>query len=112
MKRSNEPIWWIPFAGGMMADAMLAPALILITGFLIPLGLLSPERLHGMLTHPLIRILFFAFISLTFFHAAHRLRFALGDLGLRSIKPALGVICYGSAIVGTIVAALVTFNVI
>ena len=29
MRRSNEPLWWIPFAGGMMLDAMLAPALFL-----------------------------------------------------------------------------------
>jgi fumarate reductase subunit D len=112
MRRSNEPLWWIPFAGGMMADAMLAPALILITGFLIPLGMIDPARFQAALAHPLGRLVVFGFASLTFFHAAHRLRFALGDLGLKSMKPALGVICYGAAIIGTIIAALIALRVL
>ena len=34
------------------------------------------------------------------------------DLGLKSLKPQLGVICYGLAIVGSIVAALVALGVL
>src|SRR3954454_20936006 len=112
MRRSSEPLWWIPFAGGMMMDAMLAPALIVITGILVPFGLVAPDRLQGFLWHPLVRLVLFVFVAATFFHAAHRLRYALGDLGLKSIKPQLGFICYGGAVLLSIVAALVALGIL
>jgi len=112
MRRSSEPLWWIPFAGGMMMDAMVAPALIVITGILVPAGIVAPDKLLAFLVHPLTRLVLFVFAAATFFHAAHRLRFALGDLGLKSLKPQLGFICYGLAIIGSIVAALVALGVL
>ena len=111
MRRSNEPLWWLPFSAGMMLDALAMPAIIVITGILIPLGL-AGGGLQGMLTHPLVRAGLFVLISLTFFHAAHRLRFALVDLGLKGAKHALGFILYGGAIVGTLVAAGVVVGLI
>lgn len=106
MRRSNEPLWWLPFSAGMMLDALAMPALIVITGILVPLGL-AGGGLQGLISHPLIRAGLFVLISLTFFHAAHRLRFALVDLGLKGAKNALGFLLYGGAIVGTLVAAAV-----
>lgn len=108
-KRSNEPLFWLPFGGGMMADAMLFPALIIITGVLLPFGVISADGFRGLLQNPIIRLILFGVIALTFFHAAHRLRFALVDLGLRALKPAMPFICYGLAALGTIAAALVAF---
>src|SRR3954454_2150397 len=112
MRRSSEPLWWIPFAGGMMMDAMLAPALIVITGILVPFGLVAPDKLQGFLVHPLVRLVLFVFVAATFFHAAHRLRYAFADLGLKSLKPYLGAIFYGGAIVGSLIALLIAVGVI
>jgi fumarate reductase subunit D len=103
-RRSREPLWWLPFSGGMMVDALAIPALVILTGFLIPFGLVT-GHLRELLVHPLGRFAVFVIASLTFFHAAHRLKFTLIDLGLKDAKLALGVICYGAAIVGTLVAA-------
>ena len=42
MKRSNKPIFWSLFGAGGMLAALVGPMLVLITGLLIPLGLLLP----------------------------------------------------------------------
>lgn len=109
-RRSNEPLWWAPFSGGMMANAMVMPALIIITGALIPLGMVNAEGVREFLNHLLVRAAFFVLISLTFFHAAHRLRFTLVDVGLKQFKMGLAVLCYGAAIVGTLIAAFIAFR--
>jgi fumarate reductase subunit D len=110
MRRSNEPLFWLPFAGGMMIDAMAIPALALITGLLIPLGLVSGDGIRAVVTHPLGRLAMFAIIAMTFWHAAHRLRFALVDIGLHGAKGFLGILLYGGALVGTIIAGVVAFT--
>ena len=43
----------------------------------------------------------------TFFHAAHRIRHTLKDLGLRAVPLAVAVISYGAALAGTIWAVVV-----
>jgi fumarate reductase subunit D len=96
----------------MMADAFIIPALVIATGLLVPLGLLEPENLQRWLVHPLGRAALFVLCSLTFFHAAHRLRFALADLGLKPLGPALAYVCYGGAILGTLAAALVALGIL
>ena len=44
MARSNKPILWLPFAGGGLVAALIVPVLILITGVLMPLGILCHMR--------------------------------------------------------------------
>jgi fumarate reductase subunit D len=110
-RRSNEPLWWMPFSGGMMADALVMPALIVITGILIPLGFVH-ESVRGLFQNPLIRLALFVVISLTFFHAAHRLRFTLIDLGLKGARTAVAAILYGAAILGTLWAAAVALGAV
>ena len=109
--RSKEPFWWLLFSGGMMLDALAMPALIVVTGILVPLGLVS-GNLRGVIMHPLTRLVLFVLISFTFFHAAHRLHFTLADFGLRSARGALAVICYGAAILGTLVAGAVALGML
>jgi fumarate reductase subunit D len=113
--RSLEPFWWALFSAGGMLAAMFLPVLIVITGILIPFGLvpdaaLAYERVYGVLGHPLVRLLLLALLALPLFHAAHRILHTLGELGLRRSKSTLAVLCYGSAILGTIVTAAVLWR--
>src|SRR4051794_2710606 len=109
MARSSEPLWWGPFSAGMMIGALCVPALIVITGLFPALGLLSgPELLH-VLRHPLTRLFLFVVISLSLFHWAHRFRYILFDVGLKGGKSAVALLCYGTAIAGTVAAGIVAW---
>jgi len=116
MAKSNEPIWWSLFSAGGMVAAMVLPILIIITGILVPFGLagddpLNFERIHTAVSHPLIKLVFFAVISLPFFHWAHRFYFTLVDVGLKSVSTFIAILCYGGAIAGTIVAVVILWNI-
>ena len=109
-RRSNEPLFWSLFSGGGMVMALLAPALIVLVGFLLPAGDVSFSRLHGIVTNPIGRVVLFGVASLTFFHWAHRFRHVLVDIGLRRFSLALAGVCYLTAVAGTVWAALVMFS--
>lgn len=110
MRRSNEPLFWSLFSAGGMLTALLAPAVILVTGFLVAAGDVSFSRLHSIFTNPLGRLVLFALAALTFFHWAHRTRHLLVDLGLRKFSVPVAIACYLTAVVGTVVAGVVVFS--
>ena len=108
MARSNEPLWWGPFSAGMMIGALFVPALIIITGLVWPV--LRPgdgAEVRQLLVHPLTKIFLVVVVSLSLFHWAHRFRYILFDVGLRSGRTAVAVVCYGAAIAGTAVVILI-----
>lgn len=105
MARSNEPLWWVPFMAGAGISAFLMPATIFVTAIAVGAGWIDEHGLRRLLLHPLVRIYLVVLISLSLFHAAHRLRFLLIDL--LTPRGALGLICYGTAIVGTVAAIVV-----
>ena len=116
MKKSNEPIFWSLFSAGGMISAMVFPVLIIITGILVPLGLtkgnpLNFERIHSAVSNPLIKLILFIIISLPLFHWAHRFKFTLVDIGLKSVSILISIFCYGGAIIGTIITALLLFKI-
>ena len=117
MAKSNEPIWWSLFSAGGMVAAMIFPILIIITGILIPFGLagdnpLNYERIHTAVAHNnYVKLIFFIVISLPLFHWAHRFRFTLVDVGLKSISTLISIICYGGAIAGTIISAIILLRI-
>ena len=98
MARSNKPILWLPFAGGGLVAALLTPVLILITGVLMPLGLvhLHYETIAAFAHNPIGKLLMLGAVALPTWHAAHRLRMTAHDLGLGS-GIAVKVACYGTA---------------
>ncbi len=115
MAKSNEPIWWSLFSAGGVVAAFLVPVLIFITGIAWPLGLLPGDalqfaKMQALLSHPLTRVFCFVLISLPLFHWAHRFRFTLVDMGLKSIHTLVAVLCYGAAIAGTIAAAVILWR--
>ena len=113
-KRSNEPFLWSLFSSGGMIAALLLPILILLFGLAIPLGWVAApgfEHLHGLVRHPLTRLILFGLCSLPLFHGAHRFRFTLYDgLQIKHLNELIAVLCYGSAIVGTVVAGYILWN--
>ncbi len=112
-KISNKPIIWSLFAAGGTITALLTPVLVLLFALAVPLGLLpaelfSYERVHAMLSHPLIRLLVFGVLFLSLWHSAHRMRITVHDFGVRADGVAM-YLFYGLASVATIllVVALV-----
>lgn len=108
MAQSNKPIIWGLFAAGGTVAAFLVPALILITCFAVPLGLLSAdalsyERLINLTQHPLSKLVVFGVLFLIIWHAAHRMRITAHDLGARN-DTLIMYICYGIAGAGTLLA--------
>ncbi|HXV09238.1 MAG TPA: fumarate reductase subunit FrdD [Burkholderiales bacterium] len=110
MKRSNEPIFWSLFGAGGMLSALVAPILIFITGIIAPIGLWMPSqaldysRVFGFAQHWIGKLLVLAVISLFLFHAVHRIYHGLHDLGIHAGTGAMAV-AYGSAALGTLIAA-------
>ena len=105
MVKSNEPIWWSLFSAGGVVAAFLITVTIVVTGIAVPTGWISAEDLRGLVGHPLTRLYLFALISPPLFHWAHRFRYVAVDLGLKGLGSILAVVCYGSAVVGTVLAA-------
>ncbi|HEX2324432.1 MAG TPA: fumarate reductase subunit FrdD [Chloroflexota bacterium] len=112
----SHAIWWGLFAVGGMTAAVLLPVHILIQGILGPLGLVpavsnSYQTYAAAVAHPLVKLYLFVLISLPLFHAAHRLRYFLYDLGLRAGRRLVALLLYGAAILGTIATAYVLLTV-
>lgn len=115
MRKSNDAIWWSLFAAGGVISALFIPVLILISGILVPFTAAGKDaflydRIHGAVLNPITRILIFCLIIFPFFHFAHRFRSILIDVGLSEYRPAISVVCYGSAVVGTVITAVVLWN--
>lgn len=103
----TEPFFWTLFGAGGVASALFVPGLILVFGVLEPLGGLPPtatsrDRIAALL-HPLIvRLVLTGIVSLTFWHWAHRFRFAVYDLGLKAGRTPMAFVCYVTALLGTL----------
>lgn len=107
-----EPLWWGLFGAGGFVAALVLPVMILIFGWYLPLGglpsqAITPYRLANLLANPLVKLFLLVVISLPLFHWAHRFRYFLFDLGLHGGRMGIAVLCYGAAVVGTVIAALV-----
>ena len=98
MARSNKPILWLPFAGGGLIAALITPVLILITGVLVPLGVLHLryEAIAAFAHNPIGKLVVLGAVALPAWHAAHRLRMTAHDLGLGN-GVAIKAACYGTA---------------
>jgi fumarate reductase subunit D len=81
-----------------LVAAFIIPVLILITGILVPLGIvnLPYEKMASFAHNPLGKLVLFGAIALPAWHAAHRLRMTAHDLGLGG-GGAVKVVCYGFA---------------
>jgi fumarate reductase subunit D len=106
MAKSNEPLVWAPFFAGAGLSALLMPVLIIIM-LVASYGGPQSFDLRGLVNNWLVRVVLFVLISLALFHALHRIRFILVDLGLKAAHGLIAALCYGLAVVGTLAALLV-----
>ncbi len=110
MKRSNAPIFWLLFGAGGMFSALVGAMLVFITGIAVPTGTLLPrglldyQRVHSLAQHWAGKGFLLIVIALFLWHAAHRIFHTLHDVGIHAGLVAK-LLCYGSALVGTILAA-------
>lgn len=115
MARSNKPIVWGLFAAGGTVSAFVVPVLILITCLAIPLGLLSAdalsyEHLSNLLQHPFSKLVAFAVLFLTIWHAAHRLRITAHDFGIR-MDGLVAFVFYGIAAAASLLMAIALLSI-
>ncbi len=109
-KRSIAPVFWLLFGAGGMLSALFGPALIILTGFMLPHGWGVPESFsdfsHALAfaRHPIGKLVVLAVIALFSWHGAERLFLTLKDMRVGELV-AVRLTTYG-------VAALLTLATI
>ena len=111
-KRSNAPIFWGLFGAGGMLAALIGAMLIFITGVAVPLGFILPAdamsypKMLGFAQNFFGKGFIFTVIFLFLWHSVHRIFHSLHEVGIPHGTTSK-IICYGTAVVGTLVSALV-----
>lgn len=113
-KKSHDGFFWSLFSAGGVVAAFLIPIHVFLFAVAIPLGWIpgaSYEHLSVLLHSWIVRVYIFVLCSLPLFHWAHRFRFTLYDgLQIKHLTELIFVLCYGTAIAGTIYAAYMVLN--
>jgi len=114
-KKSMEPFLWTLFSAGGVLAALLIPIHLFLFGLALPLGWLpqpSYEHLFALLRHPVTQVYLFLLCTLALFHAAHRFRYTLYDgLQIKHLNEVINVLCYGGAIVGSVLTIYLLWQV-
>ncbi len=114
-RRTIEPFLWLLFSAGGVLAALLIPVLLFLFGLAFPLEWIAPpdwEHMVAVLGHPLVRVVLFLLCTLALFHWAHRFRFTLYDgLQIKHLNEMINALCYGGAIVGSVVAGYIVWQV-
>jgi fumarate reductase subunit D len=81
---------------------------VFLFGLAFPLGWIAApgyEHLLAVLRHPVARLVVFLLCALSLFHWAHRFRYTLYDgLQIKHLNEVVNLLCYGGALVGSVVA--------
>ena len=113
-RQRPEPFLWLLFSAGGVAAALFVPILLFLFGVAFPLGWISApshEHLLALAHNPVTVVVLLGLCVLALFHWAHRFRYALYDgLQIKHQNQLITVCCYGGAIAGSIVAAIVLFS--
>ena len=107
-KQTIEPLLWGLFSVGGMVAALAVPIHLFLFGLAFPLGWLDPpnyEGLRALVANPVTKLYLFILCALSLSHWAHRFRYTLYDgLQIKHLNELINTLCYGGAVVGTIVA--------
>jgi succinate dehydrogenase subunit D len=114
-RRSVEPLPWLLFSAGGVTAALFLPVLMFLFAVAFPLGWISApayDDLHGVMRGPLTLVVLFFVFMLSLLHWAHRFRYTLYDgLQIKHLNAPVAVVCYGGAILGTVAAAYLLWQV-
>lgn len=107
MSIANKAFAWLLFAAGGTLTALLFPVLIalflLVSMGQVPSGL-EYGALHGFAGSIIGGAILFIVVSLSAWHAAHRMRVLAHDLGIRTDRAAAWTV-YSLASIATVAAA-------
>jgi|SRR5579875_1306980 len=113
-RRTIEPLLWTLFSAGGVLAALLIPIHLFLFGLAVPLGWAHPsyEHLLALLRHPLTRLYLVLLCTLALFHGAHRFRYTLYDgLQIKHLNEVINTLCYGGAIVGSVLTIYLLWQV-
>ncbi len=91
--RSNEPAVWLLFGAGGAISAVFFPVLVLILGFLLPFGLVSPDNIIAFAHTWIGKLAILALLIFPAWCGMHRIHLGLHDFKIH--VPAGGMIFYG-----------------
>ena len=113
MAIAKKSVVWGLFAAGGTISAFLFPVLIalflLIASGNVPTAL-TFAKIHAFAAGWLGKIILFVVISLSLWHAAHRLRVVFHDFGVRMDKAVANAV-YGVALIGTVLTAFYLYQI-
>lgn len=115
-KRSFAPVFWLLFGAGGMLSALFGPALIMLTGFMIPHGWGLPadfgdfSHVLALVRHPIGKLVVLAVIALFFWHGAERMFLTLKDMRAGKLS-LLRLMTYGVAGLLTLVTAALLLTI-
>jgi fumarate reductase subunit D len=109
-RRSGEAFWWSLFSAGGVLAALFLPVMVVLSGVVLPWhsierGQAAYEQIAALVAWWPVRLLLLGIIALSFFHAAHRIRHVIKDMGWRHATAPLSIACYGGAFLGAGYAA-------
>lgn len=114
MKPRGEPFVWLLFSAGGVAAAIVLPVLAFLFAFAIPLGWVDqPTHVHlqHVLATPVAFLGLLGAFVVMLVHSAHRFRFTLYD-GLQiKFRRTVSALCYGGAVVGSVLSFVVLRSV-
>jgi fumarate reductase subunit D len=113
-RRSGEPFVWLLFSAGGVMAALFLPVLAFLFAFAIPLGWVDvPSHAHmrGILATPVAFVGLLGVFVLALVHSAHRFRYTLYD-GLQiKYRRTVAALCYGGAVLGSVLSFVVLRSV-
>jgi len=113
MTIARKSVVWGLFAAGGTISAFLFPAVIALF-LLVALGRVPPGLefgpLHAFAGHWVGKVALFLVISLSLWHAAHRLRVVFHDFGVRRDKAVANAV-YLVAAAGTVMTAFYLYRI-
>ena len=115
-KRSTAPVFWLLFGAGGMLSALFGPALIILTGFMLPHGWGVPanfadyDHVLRFAREPLAKLVLLVVIALFFWHGAERIFLTLKDMRAGDLL-VLRLATYGVAALLTLLTVAVLLAV-
>ena len=109
-----QGLLWVGFANAAALGALIVPAHILVQGVLGPLGIVPSfdhrySTFASAISDPFVKIYLLVVIAASFYLFGHRTRYVVHELGVHG-KLAVGVVLYGLAAAGTLLAAYLLFT--